>query len=398
MLTHSFCVVKQGEKGVVVRFTYVAKSFKEPEADRKAIHHINQKLKSFLTQKIRQMSGTSIYHNDLLFQRIREILENARHKVYRTANTEMLRAYWNVGREIVVEEQKGKERAKYGKGLIKDLSIRLSKEYGRGFTETNLKYMRKFYQTFENRHALRDELTWTHYRMLLKVEKENARNFYVQEAITGNWSTRELERQINSLYFDRLLISNEKKGIMQDTDTGKELMHPENIIKDPFVLEFLNVNESKSLAESDLETALIDKLQHFILELGNGFSFVSRQYRITTGNEHYYIDLVFYNFILKCFLIIDLKADKLTHKDIGQMDFYVRFFEDQLKQPGDNPSIGLILCTEKNRTIVKYSLLNESKQIFASKYKLYLPTVEQLEQEIQSEREQIEQKQKLSEE
>ena len=311
-------------------------------------------------------------HNDLLFQRIREILDNARHKVYRKANTEMLRAYWNVGREIVVEEQKGQERAKYGKGLIKDLSIRLTKEYGKGFTETNLKYMRQFYQTFENSHALRDELSWTHYRILLKVERENARNFYMQEAINGNWSTRQLERQINSLYFDRLLISYDKKEIMLDLDTEKEHMYPDNIIKDPFVLEFLDINESKRLAESDLETALIDKLQHFILELGNGFSFVGRQYRITTDNEQYYIDLVFYNYILKCFLIIDIKADKLTHKDIGQMDFYVRFFEDQLKQPGDNPSIGLILCTEKNRTIVKYSLLNESKQIFASKYQLYL--------------------------
>ena len=333
--------------------------------------------------------------NDQLLQRIREILEDARNKVYRTANTEMLQAYWNVGRVIVKEEQKGQDRAKYGKGLIKDLSIRLSKEYGRGFTETNLKYMRQFYQTFENRHALRDELSWTHYRLLLKVEKEDARSFYMKEAITGNWSTRQLERQINSLYFYRLQINKDKKGLLQDNDKCQEVMQPGNIIKDPFVLEFLDVNESKRLAESDLEAALIDKLQHFILELGNGFSFVGRQYRITVDNEHYYIDLVFYNYILKCFLIIDIKADKLTHKDIGQMDFYVRFFEDQLKQPGDNSSIGLILCTEKNRTIVKYSLLNESKQIFASKYQLYLPTVEQLEHEIQREREQLEQKQNL---
>ena len=333
--------------------------------------------------------------NDLLFQRIREILENARHKVYRTANTEMLRAYWNVGREIVVEEQKGQDRAEYGSALLEELAKRLTELYGRSFSSRHLRYMRQFYREFPKWNAVRSELSWTHYRMLLKVEKENARNFYMQEAITGNWSTRELERQINSLYFDRLLISNDKKGIMLNIDTEKELMHPENIIKDPFVLEFLNVNESKRLAESDLETALIDKLQHFILELGNGFSFVSRQFRITTGNEHYYIDLVFYNYILKCFLIIDLKADKLTHKDIGQMDFYVRFFEDQLKQDGDNPSIGLILCTEKNRTIVKYSLLNESKQIFASRYHLYLPTIEQLEQEIQRERDQIKQEQKL---
>ena len=334
-------------------------------------------------------------HNDILFQRIRDILDNARYKVYRTANTEMLRAYWNVGREIVVQEQKGQDRAKYGSALLEELAKRLTELYGRSFSSRHLRYMRQFYREFPKWNAVRSELSWTHYRMLLKVEKENARNFYMQEAITGNWSTRQLERQINSLYFDRLLISNDKKGIKLDIDTEKELMHPENIIKDPFVLEFLNVKESKRLAESDLETALIDKLQHFILELGNGFSFVSRQYRITTGNEHYYIDLVFYNYILKCFLIIDLKPDKLTHKDIGQMDFYVRFFEDQLKQPEDNPSIGLILCTEKNRTIVKYSLLNESKQIFASRYQLYLPTIEQLEQEIQRERDQIKLEQKL---
>ena len=239
------------------------------------------------------MSGTPMPYNDLLFQRIRDILDNARHKVYHTANTEMLRAYWNVGREIVVQEQKGQDRAKYGSALLEELAKRLTELYGRSFSSRHLRYMRQFYREFPKWNAVRSELSWTHYRMLLKVEKENARNFYMQEAITGNWSTRQLERQINSLYFDRLLISNDKKGIMLNIDTEKELMHPENIIKDPFVLEFLNVNESKRLAESDLETALIDKLQHFILELGNGFSFVSRQFRITTGNEHYYIDLVF---------------------------------------------------------------------------------------------------------
>jgi predicted nuclease of restriction endonuclease-like (RecB) superfamily len=290
------------------------------------------------------MSDKSKPRNDLLFQRILEILENARHKVYRTANTEMLRAYWNVGKEIVVEEQKGQDRAEYGSALLEELAKRLTELYGRSFSSRHLRYMRQFYREFPKWNAVRSELSWTHYRILLKVEKENARDFYVQEAITGNWSTRQLERQINSLYFDRLLISNDKKGIMLDIDTDKELMHPDIIIKDPFVLEFLDIHESNRLAESDLETALIDKL---------------------------------------------------THKDIGQMDFYVRFFEDQLKQAGDIPSIGLILCTEKNRTIVKYSLLNESKQIFASRYQLYLPTIEQLEQEIQRERDQIKLEQKL---
>jgi predicted nuclease of restriction endonuclease-like (RecB) superfamily len=217
----------------------------------------------------------------------------------------------------------------------------------------------------------------------------------MKEAITGNWSTRQLERQINSLYYNRLLMSKDKKGLMLNTNMGKEIMHPSSIIKDPFVLEFLNLKESEHLTESRLESVLIEKLQHFILELGNGFSFVGRQYRITIDNDHFYIDLVFYNYILKCFLLIDLKTEKLTHQDIGQMDFYVRFFENQLKKLGDNSTIGLILCIEKNKTIVKYSLLNESKQIFASKYQLYLPTVKQLEEELQRQREELEQEKKL---
>jgi len=352
----------------------------------------------FENQYDKNMSKELTQNIDSLYQRVREILNNARNKVYQTANIEMLQAYWNVGRLIVEEEQNGKDRAEYGSFLISNLSEKLTQEYGKGFTESNLKYMRQFYQTFEKSHALRGELSWTHYRLLLKVEKENARDFYIKETITGNWSTRQLERQINSRYFDRLLMSKDKKGLMLDTDKGKEDMQPEHLIKDPFVLEFLNVKENERLAEKQLETALIEKLQQFLLELGNGFSFVGRQYRITADNEHFYIDLVFYNYILKCFLLIDLKTEKLTHQDIGQMDFYVRFFEDKMKQPGDNPAIGLILCTEKNKTIVKYSLLGESKQIFASKYQLYLPSEKQLEQEIQREIEQIEQEKNLSRE
>ena len=331
-----------------------------------------------------------------LLKKIQKILEKARNKVYRAANTEMLRAYWNIGREIVEEEQKGKDRADYGSALLEELATRLTDLYGKSFSSRNLRYMRQFYREFPKWNAVRSELSWTHYRMLMKVEKENSREFYMKEAITGNWSTRQLERQINSLYFDRLHMSKDMKKLMLDVDKSNEVMQSGNIIKDPFVLEFLDVKESENLSESRLESALIRKLQQFILELGNGFSFVDRQYRITTNNDHFYIDLVFYNYILKFFLLIELKAEKLTTQDIGQMDFYVRFFEDQLKQPGDNPTIGLILCTEKNKTIVKYSLLNESKQIFASKYQLYLPTTKQLEYEIQREREQIEQEKNLS--
>ena len=339
------------------------------------------------------MNNELVQNTSRLLQRIQEILEEARNKVYRTANTEMLRAYWNIGREIVEEEQKGKDRAAYGSALLEELATRLTDIYGKSFSSRNLRYMRQFYREFSKWNAVRSELSWTHYRIILKIENENSREFYMKEAITGKWSTRQLERQINSLYFERLNTSKDKEGLILDVEKSKEVMQSGNIIKDPFVLEFLDVQESQNLSESRLESALIEKLQQFILELGNGFSFVDRQYRITTNNDHFYIDLVFYNYIIKCFLLIELKTEKLTHQDIGQMDFYVRFFEEQA---GDNPTIGLILCTEKNKTIVKYSLLNESKQIFASKYQLYLPTIKQLEQEIQREREQIEQEKNLS--
>ena len=332
------------------------------------------------------------------YKRIKEILETTRTRIYQTVNFEMVQAYWNIGRIIAKEEQNGKERADYGSYLIENLSDRLTQEYGKGFTKSNLKYMRQFYQTFEKGHALRGELSWTHYRLLLKVENKSAREFYIEEAIRGNWSTRQLERQINSLFYERTLMSRDKKGMITDGRALQDKMLPGDIIKDPYVLEFLDVRENEKLAERELESALIEKLQHFLLELGTGFSFVKRQYRITADTDHFYIDLVFYNYILKFFLLIDLKIDKLSHQDIGQMDFYVRFFEERVKQSGDNPTIGLILCTEKNKTVVKYSLLNESKQIFASKYQMYLPTEKQLKQEIQREKEQIEQERRLSEE
>lgn len=343
------------------------------------------------------MSKELTQNIDGLYHRIQEILETSRNKVYRTANFEMVQAYWNIGREIVEEEQSGKERAEYGKEIIKQLSTKLTQKHGKGFNTTNLWYIRQFYQIFENFHSLRGELSWTHYRLLVKVEKDNAREFYMEEAIKGNWSTRELERQINSLYYERLLMSTDKKGMIKDGRSTDEKMQANNIIKDPFVLEFLDVKQDEKLSEKELETALIDKLQQFLLELGNGFAFVGRQHRITTETgKHFYIDLVFYNYILKCFLLIDLKTESLTHQDIGQMDMYVRMFEDLRKQENDNPTIGLILCTEKDKTVVKYSVLNESKHIFASKYLTYLPTEKQLEQEIQHEKEQIEQEKRLS--
>ncbi len=327
---------------------------------------------------------------DTTYQNIRAILEKARSTAYRAVNFAMVHAYWEVGRIIVEEEQRGAERAEYGKGLIKELSIRLTKDYGRGFDESNLRNMRLFYQTFPNCDALRHELSWTHYRLLFRIEKGEARNFYMLESVKNNWSTRELERQINSLLYERLALSKDREKVLELSTKGQVIQEPADIIKDPYVLEFLDLKESRNFLEKDLEHALIDKLQAFLLELGKGFSFVARQRRITVDGDHYYIDLVFYNYILKCFVLIDLKVGKLTHRDIGQMDFYARYFEKEEKLDGDNPTIGLILCSDKNETMVRYTLLEDNKQIFASKYKLYLPTEEELKAELEREREMLE--------
>ena len=335
---------------------------------------------------------------ETLYSNIKQVIEEARNTVYRAANFAMAQAYWHIGKLIIEEEQSGKERAEYGKELIEKLSEKLSSEYGKGFNSSNLWYMRQFYSTFEKLHALRGELSWTHYRLLLKVEREDARTFYMQEAIACNWSTRTLERQINSLYYERMVMTR-KKGrplVKAEAESKKEPMQAKDIIKDPYVLEFLDLKSNTDFYETELEQAIIDHLQEFLLELGKGFSFVGRQYRFTTeSGKHFYIDLVFYNYILKCFLLIDLKTGELTHQDIGQMDMYVKYYEDKVRQENDNPTIGLILCTEKDKTVVKYSILNESKQLFASKYKTCLPTEKQLKQEIEREREIVEMEKRL---
>ena len=334
------------------------------------------------------MSKKPAIKNNKCYLKIKSILEEARHNVYRHVNFIMVQAYWNIGREIVEEEQKGKQRAEYGATIIEELSQKLTVEYGQGFNKTNLWYMKQFYLAFKNLHALRGELSWTHYRLLLKVEREKIRQFYLNECIQSNWSTRQLERQINTLYYERLLASKNKLPVKREADArAKKLaVSPEDQIKDPYVLEFLGLKEHPALKENELEHALIEKLQNFLLELGRGFSFVSRQMRISTETQHFYIDLVFYNYLLKCFVIIDLKTTKLTHQDIGQMDMYVRMFEDKMKQAGDNPTIGIILCTKKDETIVKYSVLKESKKLFASQYKLYLPSEKELQDEIEREK------------
>ncbi|MFH1825353.1 MAG: PDDEXK nuclease domain-containing protein [Candidatus Firestonebacteria bacterium] len=323
-----------------------------------------------------------------IYSDVRKILVEARNNVYRTVNSTMVIAYWNIGRLIVEEEQKGEKRAEYGAYLIDDLSKRLTAEFGKGFDERNLYFMKQFYVMFPKVNALRSELSWTHYRLLLRVDNDRNRAFYLNECADANWSTRQLERQINSFYYERLLTSKNKTSVKQEADTrARQLsIKPEDQIKDPFVLEFLGLQENTNLKESHLEQALINHLQKFLLELGRGFSFVARQRRISTETQHFYIDLVFYNYLLKCFVLIDLKTEKLTHQDIGQMDMYVRLFEDKMKAKDDNPTIGIILCTEKDETVVKYSVLKDNKKLFASKYKLYLPSKKELINELDREK------------
>ena len=326
--------------------------------------------------------------SDNLYARVREIIDKARGTVYREINLTMVKAYWEIGRVIVEEEQKGESRAEYGNQLIENLAKRLKPSHGKGFNKRNLFYMKKFYQVFPIVNALRSQLSWTHYRILLRVDKPEAREFYLEEAIASNWSTRQLDRQVTSLYFERMIMArcNGHSPVNKEADHNDEEMLASDYIKDPFVLEFLDLKGNGRFYESKLEQALIDKLQGFLLELGRGFSFVSRQYRVSSEKSNYYIDLVFYNYILKCFLLVDLKSGRLNHQDIGQMEFYVRFFEDKIRQEGDNPTIGLILCTEKDNTIIKYSVLSEYNHIFASKYKLYMPDEKVLQEEIKRER------------
>ena len=318
------------------------------------------------------------------YDEIKNILITARNKVYQTANFAMVEAYWNIGKSII-EEQGGNEKAEYGTGLLKELSKQMTQDFGKGFTVANLKNMRQFYLTFPNGYALRSELSWTHYRLLMRVENENAREFYMQEAVKSQWSTRQLERQINSFFYERLLSSKNKEQVAAEIQTLETAKSPEDVIRDPYVLEFLGLTPNDDFYESDLEQALITHLQKFLLELGRGFSFVARQKRITFDGRHFRIDLVFYNYILKCFVLIDLKVGDLTHQDLGQMQMYVHYYERELMNEGDNPPIGIVLCADKSESVVKYTLPENETQIFASKYKLYLPSEEELLRELNQE-------------
>lgn len=327
--------------------------------------------------------------NTNIYRDISNTLAEAKSKVYSAVNSAMVEAYWEIGRQI--DEAIG-ERAEYGKGLLQFLAQHLTKEFGKGFTERNLRAMRQFFVTFPIRHTLCAELSWSHYRLLMKIDDNSRREFYVRECVESSWSVRQLERQINSFFYERLLATQRSgiESVKNEIHTLEPKTDPEYILKDPYILEFLDLKENHNYHESDLEQGLINKLQEFLLELGKGFSFVARQKRITIEGDHYYVDLVFYNYILKCFIVIDLKAGKLTYQDVGQIDFYVRYFEDKVKLPGDNPTIGIILCTDKNDTMAKYSVLSDNENLFASKYMLYLPTEEELKKELERERELIE--------
>ena len=318
---------------------------------------------------------------------VRTILTEARRSTARAINTTMTTAYWLIGKRIVIEEQKGAERAAYGEGLLKKLSKELTADFGNGFSYENLKKMRQFYKTYtdEKGYTLCIQLPWSHNRLIMKVADAKAREWYLREAAREGWSVRQLERNINSFYYQRQL---ENRIATNENDTrgveNTSVIDVRQFVKDPYVLEFVGLPAGVDYKEKDLENKLINKMQDFLLEMGKGFSFVKRQYRISTETSHFYIDLVFYNYILKCFVLVDLKTDKLTHQDVGQMDMYIRMFDDLKRSSDDNPTIGILMCAERDETIVKYSVLSESRQIFASKYLPYLPTEEELKRELEN--------------
>lgn len=317
---------------------------------------------------------------------IKKILKDARQKAYTAVNSAMVEAYWEIGRRIVEEEQNGKERAEYGKEILQNLSKELTEEFGKGYSYRTLREIRQFYlmfSDFEKWRTVSAKLTWSHFQKVLRVSDEKARIFYLTEAAENMWSVRTLDRNISTLYYNRIVASIDKKTVEDEMKEKTKKLQAEEFIKNPVVLEFLDLPTNMSYTENELEKALTDDIQKFMMELGKGFAFVERQQHIRTENSDFYIDLVFYNYILKCFVIVELKTEKLTHQDIGQLDMYVRMYDDLKKQENDNPTIGLLLCTETDRTIIKYSVLNDNKNLFASKYINYLPSEEELINEIE---------------
>jgi predicted nuclease of restriction endonuclease-like (RecB) superfamily len=322
-----------------------------------------------------------------LVGQLRELIRDARSHAWRAVDAIQVRTCWEIGRHIVEFEQGGAARAEYGKRLLPRLAESLTAEFGRGFDASNLRYMRLFYMAFPIRDALRHELSWTHYRTLLRVDNEQARRWYMDEAATQNWSSRALARQISTLYYERLLASSDRESVEAEAraNTGG-LSSPRELVRDPVMLEFLGFPEAGRVLENDLEQGLMNHLQSFLLELGKGFAFVARQQRVSTETKDFYVDLVFYNYLLKCFVLFDLKSGELTHQDIGQMDMYVRMYDDLKRGEEDNPTVGIILCASKDASVARYSVLHENEQLFASKYRLVLPTEEELRIELERDR------------
>lgn len=328
--------------------------------------------------------------NTNLIENLKSIIISSRVKIVQSVNTVMVQTYWNIGKSLVEDEQQGSTRAEYGKQQLNQISKVLTKEFGKGFDSRNLRNMRQFYLTFPIWNSVSTKLSWTHYRVLIRIENKDAREWYMKETIENSWSVRALERQKSKLYYERLLSSKEKLPLKQEAEEKTKPLQVDvkDMLRDPYIFDFLNITD-KTLFETDIEQSLIDNLQKFLLELGRGFAFVSRQERLVVEEQDFYIDLVFYNFKLKCFLLIDLKLGKLTHQDVGQMDTYVRVYDKFHKSDDDNPTIGLILCSESSNAVAKYSVLSDSKQLFSSKYLPFLPTEEELRVELLRERELI---------
>jgi predicted nuclease of restriction endonuclease-like (RecB) superfamily len=328
---------------------------------------------------------------DSIYQRISVYLQVAKSNILQSINQEMVKAYWMIGYEIIENEQLGASRATYGEQLLSKLSEKLIAEFGKGYSVSNLRNMRKFYQVYQDdihqtaSGEFEPKLSWSKYCLLMQIHSKSERQFYEMEAIKNNWSVRELNRQIGSLLYDRLAKSKDKAGLMQLATKGQEIEKPADAIKDPLILEFLNIHQWHQLTENKLEEALIDNLQHFLLELGKGFAFVARQKRITLDGNNFYADLVFYHTILKCYVVIEIKTHQLSHADLGQIQFYVNYFDQEIVTAGDNPTIGLVLCTNKSDAMVKYTLGANNQQIFASKYQFHLPTEEELTKELKKE-------------
>ena len=315
------------------------------------------------------------------YSKIRNSVIAAQNKIYTAVNSAMVQAYWEIGEQIYIACGEN-DRAEYGKGLLKYISEQLTAEFGKGFTVANLRNMRQFYMMYRKRYTLCSELSWSHYRILMRISDDNRREWYTEECAKSGWSVRQLERQINTMFYERLLASKEKDSVSAEIQITEPKPEYERIIRDPYVLEFLDLPENPHFYEKDLEQAIIDHLQKFLLELGRGFSFVARQKKISFDGRHFYIDLVFYNYILKCFVLIDLKLGDLTHQDLGQMQMYVNYYTRELMNEGDNPPIGIVLCADKSDAIVKYTLSENDTQIFASKYMTYIPSEEEFKREL----------------